>query len=347
MAGKTRPTLLVGSVNLIDAEAVFRIASRHLGNSLRSLPDGETGGRLAWIGWQAQVLRQCAFLQPSEARSGGAYDGGSQAPTRYRLVGDPETAGFPDLGYAQAALQSYAVFESMRRDGEIPRAMRFQVSLPTPLAPLAGAVEPDDFLAVEKLYEQAMRRELEEIGSAIPHQALAVQWDAAIEVAVLEGVAMRDGIHLFANPLDDLCARLAAVIDWIPEAVTAGFHLCYGDYGHRHFVEPRDTGLMVQMANTVFARAHRRIDWCHMPVPKSRDDDAYFTPLSNLRKPAETQLYLGLAHQSDGMAGGVRRMAAAHRHVDDFGVSTECGMGRRPPETIEPLMALMSALAVD
>ena len=39
---------------------------------------------------------------------------------------------------------------------------------------------------------------------------------------------------------------------------------------------------------------------------------------------------LGLVHYTDGVEGGRRRIAAAERHLSDFGIATECGFGRRP-----------------
>jgi hypothetical protein len=78
----------------------------------------------------------------------------------------------------------------------------------------------------------------------------------------------------------------------------------------------------------------------HMPVPRDRSDDAYFAPLKGLRLEPDTELYLGLIHLTDGVEGAKRRIAAAKRVVTDFGVSTECGFGRRPPETIPRLLEL-------
>ena len=37
-------------------------------------------------------------------------------------------------------------------------------------------------------------------------------------------------------------------------------------------------------------RAARPLDWFSMPVPLSRDDDAYFEPLADLRRSARTRL---------------------------------------------------------
>ncbi len=82
-----------------------------------------------------------------------------------------------------------------------------------------------------------------------------------------------------------------------------------------------------------------------IPVPRDRDDDTYFAPLAGLQLPPETNLFLGLVHHSDGLEGGRRRIAKARRFVGNFGVATECGLGRRPPETIPDVMKLMAELA--
>ena len=60
---RQRPVLLVGSIPLADAEEVFRTASSILGDRVRRLPDGETGVRTNWIGWQAAVFEQNPALE--------------------------------------------------------------------------------------------------------------------------------------------------------------------------------------------------------------------------------------------------------------------------------------------
>ena len=44
-----RDVLIVGSVPLADAEAVFRAVAGALGERVRRIPDGETGARINWI----------------------------------------------------------------------------------------------------------------------------------------------------------------------------------------------------------------------------------------------------------------------------------------------------------
>lgn len=345
MTTSSRPTLLVGSVNLESAEKVLSTAAQILGGSLRSIPDGETGVRLGWYSWQEDVFKRAPFMTRLGVGS-GANDGTDQfGYGRYSVKGDLSGARFDKLGYAEAAVASYKIFTDLRQQGKIPATVRFQVSLPTPIAPLAAMIEPDDYLKVEPIYDAAMREEIRQIGKVVPADALAIQWDVAMEIGILEGLQMLGGKSIFQDPLNDMVSRLVKVIGWVPQGVALGLHFCYGDYQHKHWKEPKDTGLMVRLANSIFPGVARKIDWLHLPVPRNRDDDAYFAPLENLKLPPETQLYLGLVHYTDGLEGAKRRMRTAERHVGSFGVATECGLGRRPPETIPDVMKLMATLA--
>ena len=116
----------------------------------------------------------------------------------------------------------------------------------------------------------------------------------------------------------------------VPEDIELGFHLCYGDLDAAHFVEPIDATKMVELANLIVESAGRPVAYVHMPVPVNRTDDAYFEPLSGLRLPPGTELYLGLVHVSDGVEGTRQRMAVAARYVGDFGIASECGISARP-----------------
>lgn len=324
---------LVGSVPLGSAEEVFRTAAAALGDRLERLPDGETGERLGWIGWQYPLLAGRPELEGVPADP----DAYSPLPrVRLRPGANADDLTFPNLGYADAAKASYATFARLKREGAIPARYRFQVSLPTPLAPVSAWVVPEVQAAVEPAYEQAMLAELDAITAAVPPDQLAIQWDTAVEFGVLEGMMPAH----FDPPLEGIVARLARIGRRVPAGVELGYHLCYGDYRHAHFIQPVDAGKLVEVANGVSARLDRPIDWIHLPAPRDRTDAAYFAPLRGLRLHPETTLYLGLVHFTDGIEGTRRRIAAAHTAVTEFGVATECGFGRRPPETIPALLAL-------
>jgi methionine synthase II (cobalamin-independent) len=146
-------------------------------------------------------------------------------------------------------------------------------------------------------------------------------------------------------PMEVLVAAIARVSEHVPAEAELGLHLCYGDPGHKHVVEPKDTKLMVDFTNQLVAAIKHPIAWVHMPVPREREDVAYFAPLKGLNLDPKTELYLGLLHRTDGLAGAKRRLAAAKQVVTDFGIATECGFGRRPPETVSDLIELHREMA--
>jgi SAM-dependent methyltransferase len=324
---------LVGSVPLASPEEVFRTVAASLGDRLRRIPDGETGPRSDWIVWQYPVLS----ARPQ-------FEVGPPGPDHYRALprlrlraGEPaEDVRLESLGYAQAAITSYRIFASLKRDRVIPSACRLQVCLPTPLAPISAFVASEDQAVLEPIYEARMLEELKEILEAIPHEQLSIQWDTNVELGMLEGVFP----VWFSDVRAGILERLLRLSRHVAPDVELGFHLCYGAAQLRHFEEPADAGKLLQLANALTHSLDRPLDWIHMPVPCGRDAETYLEPLGDLRLRPETQLFLGLVHLTDGAEGTRRRIQTAGRFVQDFGVATECGWGRRAPQTIPALIEL-------
>jgi len=333
--------LLTGSINLPDADTAFRDAVGTLGHRLRRMPDGETGDRFHWIIFQADLLGGADGIErvgdePVLLRN---LD---MRPLRFADGVDPASVVLPKLDYARVASASYQEFTALREQGVIPRGIRFQVSLPTPLAVVIALVRAEDRAAFEPLYEAALFAELDEILATIPHDDLAIQWDTAVEFGLIEAASYDNEYGFFSAPFDDLWGGLAERARRqsaaVPEDVELGFHLCYGDAGEKHFVEPTDTANLVRYIELLLDASPRPITWLHLPVPIERDDDAYYAPLGTLTLPSGTELYLGLVHREDGVEGARRRIAAAAKYVDDFGVGTECGIGRAPDGTVQGIL---------
>jgi hypothetical protein len=332
-----RSVLLVGSVPLESSRAVFEALGTKLGKMAKRIPDGETGARKDWIVWQADVFKNAKGLEPGSTRE-------LQGGYRFILykVKSGEAVKFGPLGYAAAAIRSYAEFKLARSAGKIPTGTRFQVSLPTPVAVVMTFSDPQAIAHIWPIYEARLNEEVDEMTAAIPHQDLAIQWDIAAEICyVLENPEMVKVI-----PMEVLVASIARVSQHVPVEAELGLHLCYGDPGHKHVVEPKDTKLMVDFTNQLVAAIKHPIAWVHMPVPRERDDVAYFAPLKGLKLDPPTELYLGLVHRSDGLGGARRRLAAAKQVVPEFGIATECGFGRRPPETVSDLIELHREVAL-
>lgn len=334
-----RPVLLVGSVPLETSKAVFESVGAMLGGLAKRIPDGETGTRKDWIVWQGDVIKNAQGLEPGSTRE---LQGGYKF-TLYKVkAGAERDIAFGPLGYAAAAIRSYEDFKAARAEGKIPDGTRFQVSLPTPIAVVMSYCEPEAIPAIWPKYEARLIQEVAEIAAGIPHRDLAIQWDIAAEICfVLEVPEM-----VKVMPMEVLVAAIARISDLLPADVELGLHLCYGDPGHKHLVEPKDTRLMVEFANQLVSAIKHSIGWLHMPVPRDRSDFAYFAPLKDLRLALGTELYLGLVHRTDGIAGARRRLEAAKQVVADFGIATECGFGRRPPDTVAELIELHRAVAL-
>jgi methionine synthase II (cobalamin-independent) len=330
---------LVGSVPLADAESVFRTVANALGPHLRRIPDGETGERRRWIYFQRLMLERHPAMEVDPTVAPFAlrqWDGKllrEMELLRFRAGVDPETVVF-ETGYAVAARKSYAVFRTLQADGVIPPGVRFQVCLPTPMASAYMYVSPKAREAYVPAYERALRRALGDIVEAIPAAQLAIQWDVCQEVLVSEG--------FFADrPADyegQIASELARLGDAVPDAVEVGYHLCYGSPADEHLVMPRDTAIMVEIANGLRETLRRRVDFLHMPVPRDRADAAYFAPLADLAGYGATTVYVGLIHHAD-RDGDRARIRAARAVIARFGVASECGWGRTDPQRVSDLLA--------
>jgi hypothetical protein len=331
-----RSVHLVGTVPLDDRDAVFAAVGEILGERVKRYTDGETGGRSDWIQWQRRLLVENPQFVVD--------DRDSERPWPYYRVAPgvkPAAISFGPLGYAEHARSSYLEFLRLREAGALPASARFLVTMPTSLTFLHVFISPSDRAAVAPAWERRVLAETAEIAAAIPHRDLAIQWDTVVEILILEGFRQ----SFLDDSKEALVERLRVAGDSVPAGVELGYHFCYGDNNHKHSVEPRDMSVMVDLANALVAALHRPIDFIHMPVPRDRADDAYFAPLQRLAIAPSTDLYLGLIHITDGEAGTRRRIAAASKVRADFGIGTECGFGRRPPETIVPLLELHQKVA--
>ena len=205
--------------------------------------------------------------------------------------------------------------------------MRFQVSLPTPLAPVSAFIDPEHQAQVEPVYEARVLRELDEIFAAVPHDQLALQWDTRLEFAILEGISPA----WFQGTRAGVLERLLRISRGVPADVELGFHLCYGDDYHGHFIVPDDTRKLVEVANALATALYRPLNWIHMPVPAQAEDGVLRAAAGPAPAIPSTELYLGVLHLQDGKVGARARISCASRYVQGFGVATDCGWGAAAP----------------
>ena len=329
----------VGSIPLPDAETVFRTLSRIAVPHVVRMPDGETGIRKTWIKFLQDVLAENPAIEVASDVPPFRFvqwDGKliREIPRlRLKHGAKPDSNAFR-TGYADMAIASWAIFDRLQKAGVIPGNIKFQISLPTPTAPIYNNMLPADRPGLLPALTRHFIGEVQKIADAMPHERIALQWDVCQEVLAWEGYYEPGPVDFRTETID----VLARVGNAVPADIELGYHLCYGSPADEHLVQPKDTGLMVEMTNAILTGVGRPIQFFHMPVPKGRTDDAYFAPLASLRLRPETELYLGLIHHDDA-AGDAARLAAARRHVRVDGIATECGMARGDPARLPALLA--------
>ena len=342
---------LVGSVPLGSAEEVFTTTLGKLPKQLQRVPDGETGERNGFVAWQMGVfppqVSVIGAAPPTASRTG--EDAKSVGWEEWSLGASPADEevkctleDIKPTQYDDRAITSYEAFLKLRESGVIPKGVRFQVSLPTPVNTLWAAVDQRYRVQVEPLYETRLLESLRRIQKIIPARDLAIQWDIAIDIALIEYERGNLKVPVFKPyfepAMEGVMDRVVRMSNAVDKDVELGYHLCYGDLGHQHFVQPKDLGLVVELANEIVKRVDHAVSWVHMPVPKDRDDGPYFEPLKKLRLP-DGQLFLGLVHAGDEDGTNKRIETAINVYQKPFGVSTECGMGRCGPEEFNSILA--------
>jgi hypothetical protein len=326
----TSDLLLVGSLPADSTGAALRAAAELFGDLVFALPDGETGPRSAWVGYERErLVRPHPDVETVEetASPTGIPRHAYETPV-FRIRPGVRELRWQSWPRIDDAIASYQVFRDLRDQGIIPGGLRFQVGLPFPASALNGfkAAFADDYPVAERGYEDLVARELRRLTAAIPAGDLAIQWDVAYEVLDLEGVlawTAPGAWERFAGPVGRL-PRL------VPDETLVGYHLCYGTFPEWPMFEARDMGLLVRMANHAVANSGRRVDWLHLAGPRylRSEEDGFFAPLAGL-DPGDARVYLGIVLPLDGAAGLRRRKATASRHLADFGVAMYCGFGRQ------------------
>ena len=274
----------VGSIPLPDSETVFRDLSAAVGPRLTRLPDGETGIRKTWIRflqdvlaenpaiefaqgvppfqfvqWDGKVVREIPRLR---VKPGATVDGATSAPAT--------PTWRSNRGRCSSGCRSRASF---------PAGVKFQICIPTPIAPTYNNMVPGDRPKLLPALTQHFIGEVAKIAKTLPNDRIAIQWDVCQEVLAWENYYDKGPVDFRTETID----VLTKIGDGVPAGIELGYHLCYGSPADEHMVLPKDQGIMVEMTNAIAAGVKRPIQFFHMPVIKARTDDAYFAPLKGLK----------------------------------------------------------------
>lgn len=249
-AVKTMPPVvtgvhLIGSIPLTNTEEVLRTVSSALPFHLCRIPDGETGERGNFATWQAPKVGQWPLVLIPLLR--GFIKCSDKEPPPF--TEEEKRAVLKDMeerletDYDVAALESYECFRMLKAEGVMRDSVRFLVALPTPLTITALFARKEFHVEFERVYEKAILRALQRIQEVIPSRELSIQWDAPLEMGMIEGVKFQ-GRHSAEKwweegLLEGAVARLASLCDNVDDGVEVGVHLCYGEYSERAVISDK------------------------------------------------------------------------------------------------------------
>jgi hypothetical protein len=328
--------LLVGNIPAGSTREAFRVAAASFGDLVFALPDGETGPRAGWVGYERErLIRPNAAVEVvAETTSPTGVPRHAYESPVFRLRPGAPPIRFGSWPRVDDAIESYEVFTALRAAGVIPEGLRFQVGLPFPVSALIGlrASFSEDYPVALRAFTDLVRREVARMLAVIPPADLAIQWDIAFETLDIEGVLAwtphdGSGWDRFAHAVD-------AIPRLVPDDVLVGYHLCYGTFPEWPMYEARDMSVLVRMANYAFAASGRPVDWVHMAGPRylRSEDESFFAPLSSLAV-GDARVFLGIVLPVDGEPGLRRRVTTASRFLPDFGVALYCGFRVAPGTT--------------
>jgi hypothetical protein len=327
----TSELLLVGSLPVQGTEAALRSGAELFGDLVFALPDGETGPRAAWVGYEREQLARPhpdVVVVEETASPTGRPRHAYETPV-FGIREGVDELHFDSWPRIDDAIGSYERFRALRDEGVIAPGLRFQIGLPFPSSALNAfkARFALDYPIAARGFEDLVARELVRLTDAIPPEDLAIQWDLAYETQDIEGVlawTSEGAWERFAGPVTRL-TRL------IPQPVLVGYHLCYGTFPEWPMYEARDYATLVRMANFAVANSGRTVDWLHLAGPRylRSEDRSFFRPLADL-EPGPARVFLGIVLPLDGTEGLRRREATAARYLTDFGIAMYCGFGRQP-----------------
>ena len=253
----SREVYLVGSVPMASATEVFETVSAALGTRIKRLPDGETGERGDWISWLEPVFSE----HPPFRKSGEFFRVHATGTGRERYALKPGVDAARRAlrqsvlrRYRQAVLCRLQATERCRKDSR-----RHEIPGRSGAGAFGDLAVPGRLACMPRSIRSTMTRSSAR-STRSPRPFRTMNWRSsstspprclrALNATRRRATAAprrrcrRSSRHI----LVDLGNRVPGDIDLL-------YHLCYGDSGHKHVVEPTDMNDMVEFANRVVATA--------------------------------------------------------------------------------------------
>lgn len=328
---------LPGSLPCETAEQSFRVFGGALGQWLDYMPDGEVGSRRYWVdGIAYRTYSNHPDIEtvkyPEREKNGVEkwWPLGRHDEFGFRVRPGVKQVRFGDpgwrLGFARDAVNSYALFHYMKKDGVIPKHVRFQVCIPLTYSATGYFFPAEDMEKIVPGMTEALRTEVAKMVELIPNDDLAIQWDLAVENRYVDTAFTEHGIEAANKEAARICAPAEEVCSVLPKAVHVGHHMCFGTLNGWPSRQPPTLTGTVALSNAAVDASGRSVEFLHIPT-LAPADDTFFGPLKDL-KTNGARVYMGAVHHLHGPGGMAAQLKTIKKYLPDFGVGSPCGFGR-------------------
>jgi hypothetical protein len=334
---------LVGTLGQPDVPTGMALAAQRVGQYLETIPDGEPDDP----NWVVDTIERMAgrpevktlvpprfYKDPLKPWHGAVYT------ARRGMKITPETFG---LAYAQHAAAALPMLRDINHAAGY--FLRLQVDIPGPPDLTAFSFGPlwsryyDTVVEALSLQVKA----IEEMAGTRPVYQLSIPVEtylvARAPARLREFVATK-----LARRLAGFVATTLPGTEWI-------LHLCVGDPHGKPLITLQNPAPLVDLANALVQAwpAGYRLNAVHLPLGDGQTpvgaNPWFMAPLYGLELPEDVHLSAGLAHLGQDLETQKVALAEAERAARrPLGVSTPCGLGRRPAQAVE-LLDRMAALA--
>jgi len=330
---------LPGSLPCETAEQSFKVFGGTLGQWLDYMPDGEVGTRRYWVdGVAFRVFTNHPEIEtvkrpvPDDNGVERWWPHGRHDEFGFRVRPGITKVRFGDpgwrLGFTRDAVNSYALFRYMKKDGIIPQRVRFQVCIPLTYSSLGYFFPEEDVPKLVPGFTEALRAEVAKMVELIPNDDLAIQWDLAIENRLIDMALANGSVEDGKKEAKRVMAPAAELCPGIPKAVHLGHHMCFGTLSGWPSRQPPNLTSAVLLSNAAVDASGRSVEFLHIPTLGSAED-AFFAPLKDLKHDG-ARVYMGAIHHLHHARGMGDQLKAMKKYLPEFGLASPCGFGRAP-----------------
>jgi hypothetical protein len=328
----TRRAHLVGSYPAPDTKSAMTMMHATLGPWLKTVPDGETiDNRATWV---IPIIRERERHPELKTRKTFIYEGAHQFhPWHVAVITGQPSVESMCLHYAQYALNALPIFDELAT-----LEQRLQVGIPAPF----------DLCVMSSMYTHyaiecaAAVVEIEKIcelaGNRVTFQ-LEICLETVITARLPKTLRHKAAIR-FGRMVRNFILQCPVDSQWI-------LHLCVGDPHGQPVAVLKDTQPLVTLANELIAHwpRNRELDVIHFPFASgthaASNDANYYWPLKHMWLPETVTPIAGIVTEHGSVKDSARILKILGPR---WGVSTPCGMGRRP-NAVVPILEKLAILA--